>query len=197
MMEYQVLEKELTRGESLLWSGQPQRGIRFRSSDILLIPFSLMWGGFAFFWEFTALFLVSGSPTTSNNGSAFPFTIIFPLFGVPFVLVGLYMIFGRFIVDAKSRAKTYYGITDQRILIVSHFLGHKVQSLNLDKLPELVLSQKTDGSGTITFGSSSPFAAWGGARWPGAQRYQSPSFEMVPNIREVYAIIQDAQQRTK
>jgi hypothetical protein len=193
-MDNQALQNELKSGERLLWSGQPQGGIRFRTYDIFFIPFSLMWGGFAIFWELGVLFMFS-TASSANNAPPLPIRIIFPIFGIPFVLVGLYMIFGRFIVDARSREKTYYGVTDQRILIVSHFFGHKVQSLNLKNLPELVLNQKSDGSGTITFGSSSPFAAWGGGQWPGSQRYQSPSFEMVQNVREVYDIIQAAQQR--
>ena len=55
--------------------------------------------------------------------------------------------------------------------------------------------QKADGSGTITFGSSGPFSAWGNLQWPGASRYQAPSFEMVERVREVYDIVHEAQKR--
>ncbi|MGO9170512.1 MAG: hypothetical protein ACLP7P_00900 [Rhodomicrobium sp.] len=78
-----ALVKELDHGERLLWSGMPRQGIFFRPSDIFMVPFSLFWGGFAFFWEFTAM--------TSNKSQSF-----FPLFGIPFVLIGIYIIAGRF-----------------------------------------------------------------------------------------------------
>ncbi len=105
-MNSQEIQNELKPGEKLLWSGQPQPGIRFRASDIFIIPFSLLWGGGAIFWEYSVLFIMpSGSKTFHDSTPTF--SIIFPLFGIPFVLVGLYMIFGRFIVDAKTREQTY------------------------------------------------------------------------------------------
>lgn len=38
-----VIRSQIERGETLLWAGQPLQGIRFRSHDILMIPFSLLW----------------------------------------------------------------------------------------------------------------------------------------------------------
>ena len=166
-----TIQSELKSGERLLWNGKPQGGIRLRSSDAFLIPFSLMWGGFAIFWEFSVI--LTGAP------------FLFKLWGIPFVLIGIYIIFGRFIVDAKSRAKTIYAVTNQRIIIISALFGRKIKSLNLRNLPELTLNEKSDGSGTITFGSTSAFNAWGNSSWPNAQQAQVPSFEMINNVRQV------------
>ncbi len=70
----QVILSLLGREERLLWSAQPRQGIFLRSTDAYLIPFSLLWGGFAFFWEATVV----------NRMDRF----CSDFWGVPFVLVG-------------------------------------------------------------------------------------------------------------
>ena len=98
-----LIKAELGQGENLLWAGRPRFGIVLRPWDALLIPFSFMWGGFAISWEVAAI--SSGAP------------LFFILFGVPFVVFGLYLIVGRFVVDARRREKSYYGLSTERIII--------------------------------------------------------------------------------
>jgi hypothetical protein len=50
-----ILSAELRRSVKLLWSGRPRQGVFLHSRDAGMIPFSLMWGGFSFFWEFKAV----------------------------------------------------------------------------------------------------------------------------------------------
>ena len=174
-----ILERELSAGEKLLWSGQPLGGIRLRKQDAILIPFSLLWGGFAVFWE--AGVIHSNAP------------FFFRLWGIPFVLVGIYLIVGRFFMDSKVRSKTVYGVTNERILIVSGFFSRNLRSLNLKTLSEVNLSEKPDGTGTITFGPNYPVFQNPGAGWPGYSKYASPSFELIERVRDVYDIIRRAQ----
>ena len=195
-MEWQtpddVVRSHLESGERLLWSGKPVQGLKLRSNDIFLIPFSLLWCGFAIFWEImvVTVLLVNGEGEPLPVG----IQIIFPLFGLFFVIVGLYIVFGRFFVDVRQRARTFYGVTDDRIIIVSGLFSRKLKSLDLRTLSDLSMTQKGNGAGSITFGPTHPFAAFfGGAAWPGAGMYAPPSFDLIPNVAEVYNIIRDAQ----
>lgn len=150
-----------------------------------MIPFSLLWGGFALFWEGMAIFMVA---TVGE-----PMTFIFPLFEIPFVIVGLYMIFGRFLVDARTRAKTYYGVTTKRVIILSGIFAREISSLDLRTLTDVALTERSDRSGTITFGPQHPFAwMYGGMQWPGMGRFGLPSLEMIEDARLVYKLIREA-----
>jgi hypothetical protein len=87
------LQRELGGKERLIWSGQPLPGLRLMPADALLIPFSLMWCGFAVFWEATVI--ASNAP------------LLFRIWGIPFVVIGLYFVFGRFFFDAWKRSRTF------------------------------------------------------------------------------------------
>jgi hypothetical protein len=166
---------ELNPGERIIWSGQPQQGLILRPSDTLMIPFSLMWGGFAIFWEFNVIF--------------------FMLWGIPFVLVGLYMIVGRFFFDSMQRSKTYYALTNERVIIISGVFSQNTKTLDIKKLPEINISTKGDGKGTITFGASHPMAwMYSGSGFPNMGRYNiAPSFEMIDDAKTVYQHLKSLQ----
>jgi len=176
----QIIQKELEPREKLLWAGQPAQGIKLRGSDAFMIPFGFLWGGFAIFWEYSAM--QSGAP------------FFFLLFGIPFVLVGLYIMFVRFYVEAKQRGNTFYGVTNERVVIASGLSRKKVTSLNLRTLTDISLSESSSGSGSITFGNSSPFASmFGGMSWPGMEQYLGPRFDLINNAKQVYQQIREAQ----
>jgi hypothetical protein len=132
------LERERIGGERLLWVGQPDPRRHFDRSDWFLIPFSLMWGGFAIFWEISAIL----------SGSAF-----FIFWGVPFVAAGLYGIVGRFFVKARTKRRTYYAVTERRVLSVVR--GGTTKAMFLNLVPTINARIRDDGSGTVIFGNAS------------------------------------------
>lgn len=181
----QVLRPELGCDERLVWSGAPKQGVFFRPSDLVAVPFSLMWGGFAVFWEY--------SVSTAKDAPIFMM-----LWGVPFVLAGLYMIAGRFFADAYQRKRTYYGVTDQRIVILGGLFNREVKSLPLTTLSDITFSERPDHRGTITFGPSSfGLSMMGSTPWPGASKRMPPAFDLIENARHVYALIREAQQSAR
>ena len=177
-----LIESELGADERLLWKGRPRSGVRLRGNDALLIPFSLLWGGFAVFWEYTAIFWM---PKADAAGW------LFPLVGIPFVLAGLYFIFGRFLLDAKMRENTEYAVTSRRAIIVTTLFGRKVNSINLQSAPDISLTERSDRSGTISFGAA-PYYGWRAQRnlWYPSTTAQ-PVFDMIDDARSVYDIIQN------
>ena len=59
-----LADLQLPAGEHVLWSGRPDPGKLFTRNDYFLVPFSLLWGGFAFFFFGTAI--SSGVPVMAG-----------------------------------------------------------------------------------------------------------------------------------
>lgn len=128
----------LEAGEQILWLGKPEKLHLLSAQDVFLIPFSLLWFGFAVFWEIAAFRM--GAPW------------FFPLFGAFFVMIGLYLTVGRFLWKAYVLRHTLYAITDRKTLI-QH--GNRVEVLLRYECPPLSVTQYRDGTGTIHFSSPS------------------------------------------
>jgi len=180
------IRRELSPGEAPLSWGRPRQGVVVRGSDAFTIPFSVLWCGFAVFWEASVL--------RAPNAPVF-----FALWGIPFVLIGVYIVVGRFFVEARQRAHTYYAVTPERVIIVSGVFARKVKSLSLRTLSDLSLSESGSGEGTITFGAQHPMAAmFGGMRgWPGAAQHLGPTFDLIRDAKSVYEMIRSAQRAAR
>ena len=175
-MDQSALSDRLLPGERLVWSGRPGQGLLFTGRDVLLVPFSLLWCGFALFWEVTA---------THDHAPGF-----FPLFGAMFVWVGLYFVFGRFLVDAWVRQGMAYGLTDRRALISKPWPFADFVAVSLDRMSDANLKESGSGRGTIRFGQAAPM--WGGrgmSTWSPALD-PTPQFLAITDARTVFDLIQ-------
>lgn len=120
------------------------------------------------------------------------------LHGVFFVVAWLYLMVGRFWVDAWQRSATIYAVTSQRVMIILGVMSQKVRSMNLAALPELLLNEEPGGAGVIHFGWMSSVQAWiieiGG---PGVCMNLVPRFDLPGEAREVYEILREAQEAAR
>lgn len=186
-----LLQPLLGPGENLVWSGRPRQGLRFQAADLLLVPFSLLWGGFALVWETTALTMTTKIPMDKGPGYI---PVMFPLFGLPFVAMGLYMMIGRFFFDSWMRARTAYGVTNERVIIVSGLRTPSIQSLNLKTLTNISFTENGDGTGTIQFGAVPMMVgAMMGTGWPMRTGQMPICFDSIPAVKSVHDAIRAAQ----
>ena len=136
--EWTRLQPLLRPGEKLRWAGRPDPSVRFAPADKFMVPFSLLWCGFAVFWESQAI---------TREGSFF-----FILWGIPFVLIGLYFVFGRFFYKKRRKLKTVYGLTDSRAIVSTSERSFQDTSL---KGTAIQTVRSRDGRHTsVFFGSS-------------------------------------------
>lgn len=164
----QSIRTQLQPGEVLLWEGAPERGIHFQRSDLLAIPFSLLWCGFAIFWEIGVI--ATGGP------------LLFKIWGIPFVLMGLYITVGRFFFRAWQLAGTCYAVTDRRVILQSR---RETVFLPYGQIPLLQKEVRANGTGTIWFRPPTSCGA-------GKHRHRVPGvgFEEIADAEKVYRIIE-------
>lgn len=181
-----IISTHLLPDERLLWAGRPKRGFLLRAEDIWLIPFSLVW----------SFIPISGLVSAISSGEG-----QMGIVNVLFLTMGFYLLIGRFLVDIWLRSRTYYGLTNERALIVNGLISSEARSINLKTLSDLKLTQRGSGNGTIELGK--PKFSFFGARstrampLPGTGQYVTPAFEMITDVRRVYDLIIQAQHQAQ
>ena len=99
-----------------------------------------------------------------------------------FGLIG-YAIFGQLGGGVFAARSTVYGLTDQRVLIVTGKSKKRVTSLLLSTLQQVQMQQWPDGLGTISLG---PKPVWpSNTGWYAS----TPSLENIPDSVKVFQLI--------
>jgi hypothetical protein len=190
-----AIQPDLMPNESILWAGQPSGRVIFHREDMLLIPFSLLWGGFAIFWEAG----VTGFVTPQKSNA--PWFFVF--WGIPFVLVGQYLIWGRFLYAAWLKARTHYAVTNRRVIVVQNGWSRKFAATYIESLPTLVKEGGTTGIGILRFApaprlwstGSGKNRGWGA--WNGMTVGEIPTFMDIPDVDYVYRLVSDQREKLK
>jgi hypothetical protein len=140
---------ELRPGEMLLWVGQPRPG-RFLLLTLPIVLFGIPWTAFSVFWMVMASGMLFGGPP--NGGGFQLFFLLFPLWGVPFVLIGLGMLSAPYWAWRHAK-QTCYAVTDQRVLILEGGLFGKttIRSYGPGALGKMHRTEQSDGSGDLIF----------------------------------------------
>ena len=140
-----ALRGELSAGERLIWSAQPIASRLVGGFGIWL--FAIPWTLFALFWE-SAAFLPWVSSSHTPDTMKWSFGIVFPVFGLPFILIGLWMLW-KPIKAMRLTRSTVYGLTNRRIIRLVAARKREVASVLLDQIGPMTRSEAPDGSGHL------------------------------------------------
>jgi hypothetical protein len=97
------IQPYLRPGEELLWCGRPDPAVIFSAADAIAIPFSVVWLSIA-------VAIAAGSGAAGAPPA-------FRAVGFLFVLIGAYLLVGRFVTRWVRKRRTIYGITGDRVLV--------------------------------------------------------------------------------
>ncbi|WP_326999967.1 hypothetical protein OHA72_33150 [Dactylosporangium sp. NBC_01737] len=132
-------ELQLSTGERVLWTGEPQRVPLFERTDWAIVPLSLVWFAFVLVWEGAAV--LGGGP------------VFMQIWGGLFVAFGLYFTVGRLFVRQLQRRSTTYTVTDRRIVAQRRRPWRRRTEVYLRMLqPPVVREDATGDTGSIAFG---------------------------------------------
>lgn len=174
---------ELQNGEELLWVGKPM------PLRVVLANGELISGLVGVVVLLIVLFMFSSfrMPTFSSpaGSSSFgsPFSI-FSWFPLIFVAIGLFTL-GKPLYEFVMAARTIYGLTDHRALIIKHgFSGKSVESYT--EMDQLERTSIANGKGDLVFArESTRYRRKGGYR----TRTRKIGFFGIDNVREVEALM--------
>jgi hypothetical protein len=134
-------------GESILWAAQPNAKKAFLLASPILL-FAIPWTVFALGWEFIAVTMLLAEDKPDSDGPSKIFGLVFPIFGIPFVVVGLAMVSSPFWAWWKAR-RTVYVLTDQRVSTVVTGKTLDITNMDVTQIASIQRIEKPDGSGTL------------------------------------------------
>lgn len=164
-----IARDELAPGESVEWAAQPD-ATRAALASFGIWLFAVPWTAFSVFWMAMASLAASDG---AGAGAAFP------LFGVPFVLIGLAMLSAPLWAWRAAR-RTLYAVTDRRAILFESSGGRaiSVRSLEPRALRNPRRTERPDGSGSLVFASA--------ALYRGSQSTPEFSFANIPDVRAAH-----------
>ncbi len=168
-----LVEAELNHREKITWIGTPIPK-RFAVASIPIVLFGIPWTAFALFWMVGA----SGFQIPDFKDGF----DLFPLFGIPFVLIGFGMLSSPFWMMLKAK-KTVYVITTARAITFDGGFSTTIRSFSPDRLTDLQRKQRSDGSGDLIFERKRSYGR------SGNRRTTDHGFLAIPDVKTVENLV--------
>jgi len=137
----EMANRELYSDEEIKWLGMPKpRFFTTYSKGAFL--FAIPWTAFALFW-------VAGAAGFEIPDFQDGFDL-FPLFGLPFVLLGIWMLMTPLFTYRNAR-RTLYMITDRRAVIFEGGSNTTIRTYEPDKLQDMIRKERNNSIGDLVF----------------------------------------------
>ncbi|MCA0204416.1 MAG: aspartate carbamoyltransferase catalytic subunit [Proteobacteria bacterium] len=173
----------LEEGETILWQGRPVTGVRLRDFLGLPLVFGLFFTGFSLVWIAMARLMTQGEDFS-----------VFPLFGLPFLLVGLYVAFGLPFGKDYLRKRSWYTLSDRKAYVATELFGKR--RLKAVPYAEMNILELEDGTpGSVTFKREITVSQYTRRNRSGGRSRRSQTtttnigFERIEDARTVYRMI--------
>ena len=135
----------LMADERVLWFARPDRALylrRFRA----LSGFGLLFLGIAAFWFAVSLVFVGPSSTLVEN--------LYRWWGLPSVIVAALLVYGPMVVARIQWQRTYYALTDRRLIVQRGLLRTRAHVIPLSPMPRLIVEAEGGWGNLILAGGS-------------------------------------------
>ncbi len=142
----QQISGELSPSEKLIWVDRPASASHHAFSSIGSFLFGIPFFAFAVFWTWMA------SEPLRRGGIDGPpgFSYFFPMFGIPFLLIGLAMLLTP-LWSAFAAKHTIYALTNKRLIILTRYPVRNFQFWPLENLDDITRTGTADGPGNLYF----------------------------------------------
>jgi len=172
-------QSELQGGESLLWSGPANPG----RSAMAALPVALFGIPFAAF----AFSFMSNAYRNTHNLANHPNTLaggfsVFPLFGLPFLLIGVGVTLSPLWIYLKGRSGVY-AVTNRRVMLISGTSSRSVKSIIPTDIAGVNYRERPDGKGDVLIRTNSV------ARTNNGTTQIVVGLYGVPNVKEVAGLV--------
>jgi hypothetical protein len=178
---HNVVQPDVEPNEQILWVGQPNPA-RMAVESIGSFLFGIVWT-----W-FTISFIMSWMGPSGSSmwpGGIWGFGgLAFYIFMAPFLIIGLAMLASP-LFSYLQGLRTFYAVTNKRILIIETGKSRKVQSYGEGDVGSLERTERPDGSGDLAFAKHYSKDS------DGDQRTRDIKFVGIAQVRSVENIIRD------